>query len=151
MMDNSVKHALKIGLFIMGGSVVAAFIWYELRLVFIYNNISTVNEAIADIQSPNTIFIEFNNSSISTVATAGGSDTGAYQYSDDGGDQIDAVQFNGNTYTGDATTGIYYGIDGSVYDSNADTLTMPDGTVSNIDPSTVVFGTLDSDGTFVND
>lgn len=150
-MDISVKKYFKVGGIIIGSVALISILWYEIRLYLIYDNVSTIDEAIADMQSPNMIFIELNNSSISDVAVAGGSDTGQYQYSNDGSDNIDAVQFNGNVYTGDASTGTYYGVDGSTYNSNSDILTLSDGSIVSIDPDTVTYGTLESDGNFIND
>lgn len=136
-----------IGSVIIGVTILAAWIYYEIRLIGIYNNISTVDQAIADMQNPSTIYINMDDADIEQdVLDATNSDE--YQYSNDGSDDvIAAVMINGSMYTGSSVTGVYTNSSGAVYDWNKDQIN-DHGTVYNVDPLEVAYGIADNDGTF---
>jgi hypothetical protein len=147
-MDKGVKKTLFIGGAIVLSAIVGAYIWVQFRIAKVATNISTPDEAINDLNNPNKLYIELDNSAIQ-------SDIEAAQIEENGvvtnTGETDAVMLDGGAiYIGDANTGIYSNDSGDSYDANTDTLTLSDGTTSNIDSNSVLFGTL-QDGQFIND
>lgn len=142
----TVKQTLNWGLAIVGGTLVIAFAYYEIRLQIIYANMSSVADATAAIQNPNLTIVAIYDPTLDVCT-----DDSTYQYSNAGTDELDAVQINGVIFTGDSNTQVYADPDGNVYDGNADTITDTQGNVTAVDPSTVTYGTIDSNNNFSAD
>lgn len=84
----TVKQTLKIGIGVILGTALSAFIYYRVRLFNVYKNVSTVNEAITDMQNPNTVFVNTNNEEILSLDAEYESNNDLFQYSN-GADEID--------------------------------------------------------------
>ncbi len=145
-MEKSVKRTLYWGIGIVVGFAAAAFIYYEVRLQLIYMKMSSIDEANAIMQNPNLTIVAVSDP-VLDVST----DDSTYQYNNNGADQLDGVTVNGVVFTGDATTAIYVDSNGFVYDGNQDTITDTSGNASYVDPSAVVYGTINADGSFSAD
>ena len=107
----TVKQTLNWGLAIVGGTLVIAFAYYEIRLQIIYANMSSVADATAAIQNPNLTIVAIYDPTLDVCT-----DDSTYQYSNAGTDELDAVQINGVIFTGDSNTQVYADPDGHVYD-----------------------------------
>ena len=107
---------------------------------------SSVADATAAIQNPNLTIVAIYDPTLDVCT-----DDSTYQYSNAGTDELDAVQINGVIFTGDSNTQVYADPDGNVYDGNADTITDTQGNVTAVDPSTVTYGTIDSNNNFSAD
>lgn len=145
-MDATVKKTLYIGLGTVTAAIIGAFAYYEIRLWLIYSKVSTVDQADALLQQPNTLLVDISDPPLD-VST----DDTQYQYNSDGADWLDAVEINGDVYTGDSNTQIYTDYQGNVYNGNANTITYVNGDVDNVDSSEVQYGSIDNNGNFVND
>lgn len=142
--------AFKIGIIIVGSAIVASALYYYIRLSLLYKKISTVEEATQDIQTQNAIVFSTNESQINESIEAAANDQ-TYEY-DGESDWLDAVMINGNIYIGDANSGIYYSETNAddFYNANNDILAI-NGQQSTIPASSVQFGSIDENNSFIAD
>jgi hypothetical protein len=151
-MTGTQKKILFYSIATVVGGILAYISYVQIRLIIIYNKISTPQDTTELIDSEDTGAIQMvASSSDSDVNSIMNAADNQYQYDGaSGSDNIDAAQISGILYTGDSATGIYTSSDGFIYDDNTDIVTV-NGVATYADPSTVIFGTIQSDGSFIQD
>lgn len=97
----NVKKTLKVGGIIVLGTIVSAVVYFKVRLYRVYNNISTVPQAVEDMKHPNVIFINTNDGEIKKSDEEYENDNELFQYSngaDDNNGSSGPVVFQSETF-----------------------------------------------------
>ena len=140
--------AFKIGGFIIVGTAILGFSYYQMRIFFLASKVSTLDEALAD-TTQNPIPIIFNDASMNDQVEAEGGDN-IESFHDGTNDWLDAVSIDSIIYTGDANSGLYTDVMGNKFDTGSDTLTV-NGQDSNVNPDSIIYGSIDESGNFIQD